>query len=61
MCRALVTAVGLIWPLLNELCETRHQFDRPSVIDSQLTERTFGLAPTPWEEALPATVTALAR
>lgn len=59
--RALVTAGGLVWPLLKELRETRHQFERPFVIDSQLTERTFGLAPTPWEEALGATVTALAR
>lgn len=58
--RSLVTAAGAVVPLLKELRETRHQFEQPFVLDSSLTERTFGLAPTPWEDALEATVTALA-
>jgi nucleoside-diphosphate-sugar epimerase len=58
--RSLVTAAGSVVPLLKELRETRHQFERPFVLDSTLTERTFGLTPTPWEDALKATLTALA-
>ncbi|GAB3873738.1 hypothetical protein [Terrabacter terrigena] len=43
---------------MREVRETRHQFERPFVLDSTLTQRTFGLAPTPWDDALAATITA---
>jgi nucleoside-diphosphate-sugar epimerase len=56
--RPLGTAAGLVVPFMREVRETRHQFERPFVLDSDLTQRTFGLAPTPWEEALTATVAA---
>jgi len=56
--RPLGTAAGAIVPFMRELRETRHQFERPFVLDSELTERTFGLAPTPWDEALATTVAA---
>ncbi len=59
--RGLVTAGGAVWPLLKELRETRHQFERPFILDSRQTEDTFGLAPTPWDDALRATLAALAR
>jgi nucleoside-diphosphate-sugar epimerase len=59
--RWFVTAAGTVAPILRELRETRHQFERPFVLDSSRTERTFGLEPTPWEDALEATLGALAR
>ena len=43
---------GLFSTMLRELRTTRYQFDRPFVIDSALTERTFGLAPIDMDEAL---------
>jgi hypothetical protein len=48
-------------PFMRELRETRHQFEREFVLDSTLTEQTFGLAPTPWEEALTTTIAARRR
>ncbi|WP_412537748.1 NAD-dependent epimerase [Longispora sp. K20-0274] len=44
--------MGLFSPLTRELRTTRYQFQKPFVLDSTLTERTFGLAPTPLDEAL---------
>jgi nucleoside-diphosphate-sugar epimerase len=57
--RPVVTALGVVWPLMRELRETRHEFERPFVLDATRTEQTFGLRTTPWEDALKATVTAL--
>jgi nucleoside-diphosphate-sugar epimerase len=54
--RALGTAAGVAVPFMRELRETRHQFERPFVLNSALTERTFGLEPTPWEDALKVTI-----
>lgn len=48
---ALWTA-GLFSPMLRELRATRYQWDRPFVLDSTVTERTFGLAPTEIDTAL---------
>jgi nucleoside-diphosphate-sugar epimerase len=45
-------AAGLFSPLLRELRTTRYQWDRPFTMDSTLTERTFGLAPTELDKAL---------
>ena len=56
--RPLGTAAGVVVPFMRELRETRHQFERDFVLDSTLTEQTFGLAPTPWEEALTTTIAA---
>jgi len=56
--RPLGTAAGLVVPFMRELRETRHQFERPFVLDSDLTQRTFGLEPTPWDDALTATIAA---
>ena len=50
--RPLGTATRVVVPFMRELRETRHQFEREFVLDSTLTEQTFGLAPTPWDEAL---------
>ena len=43
---------GLFSPLIRELRATRYQFVHPFVIDSSLTERTFGLTPTDLDTAL---------
>jgi nucleoside-diphosphate-sugar epimerase len=59
--RPVGTALGTVVPFLREMRETRHQFERPFILDSSHTEATFGLAPTPWDKALKETVAALAR
>ncbi len=43
---------GLFSPLLRELRVTNYQWTRPFVIDSSHTEQTFGLTPTPIDDAL---------
>ncbi|GII84047.1 NAD-dependent epimerase [Sphaerisporangium siamense] len=49
-------AAGAFSPLPRELEETRHQFTRPFVMDSTAFESTFGVAPTPMDEALERTI-----
>lgn len=49
---ALVGAVGVVYPLLREFNETRHQFEAPFVLDSTAASTAFGLAATPWESTL---------
>ena len=51
-----VRAAGVAVPMLRELRETRYQFDRPFVLDSSAATETFGLEPTPFDEAAAATV-----
>jgi nucleoside-diphosphate-sugar epimerase len=58
--RPLGTALGTVVPIMRELRETRHEFEGPFVLDSSLTEETFGLQATPWKDALTATVRGLA-
>ena len=43
------------------LDETKHQFERPFVLDTGLTEQAFDLTATPWATALAATLDDLAR
>ena len=45
-------AAGLFNPLIKELRITRYQFTAPFVLDSSATTQTFGLEPTPLDEAL---------
>ncbi|GHE45914.1 NAD-dependent epimerase [Streptosporangium violaceochromogenes] len=52
----LLRAAGLLSPMIAELEEMRYQFVRPFVVDSTGFQRTFGVAPTPMDEALTATV-----
>jgi nucleoside-diphosphate-sugar epimerase len=47
-------ATGLFVPLVRELRTTRYQFVSPFVVDSSVTERTFGLAPMDLDVALRA-------
>ncbi len=45
-------AVGVFSPLIKELRTTRYQFTAPFVLDSSATTETFGLQPTPLDDAL---------
>lgn len=45
-------AVGAFSPMVKELRTTRYQFTAPFVIDSSATTETFGLEPTPVDDAL---------
>lgn len=49
-------AGGIASPLLRELGRVIYQFDRPFVMDSSAFSTTFGLLPTPMDEALAATI-----
>jgi nucleoside-diphosphate-sugar epimerase len=51
---AALWAAGLFSPLMRELRATNYQWSRPFLLDSTLTEQTFGLAPTPIDAALAA-------
>ncbi|WP_188190237.1 NAD-dependent epimerase/dehydratase family protein [Nonomuraea sp. SYSU D8015] len=54
----LVRAVGLFSPMIGELPHIRYQFVAPFVLDSSAFQGTFGVAPTPIEQALKATLDA---
>ena len=54
--RVVVSVGGWFSPMLRELWETRHQFERPFVLDSTAAQGVFGLAPTPWETQLQETI-----
>jgi nucleoside-diphosphate-sugar epimerase len=54
----LVRAAGLFTPMLGELRHVRYQFVAPYVLDSSAFQRTFGVEPTPIEQALKATLDA---
>jgi nucleoside-diphosphate-sugar epimerase len=49
---AALWTMGLFSPLMRELRATHYQFARPFTLDSSLTERTFGLAPSDLDAAL---------
>ena len=57
--RVVVSVGGLFSPMLRELWETRHQFERPFVLDSTAAQEELGLLPTPWETQLRETVALL--
>jgi nucleoside-diphosphate-sugar epimerase len=50
---------GLFSPLAREFREMRYQFERPFVLDSTAVTETFGLKPTPIDDAIAETVAAL--
>jgi nucleoside-diphosphate-sugar epimerase len=51
-------AVGLFDPMLGEMRHVRYQFTDPYVLDSSAFQETFGVAPTPLDVALKATLDA---
>lgn len=52
----MIRAVGAAVPIVRELPEVLHQFERPFVVDASDTTATFGIEPTPWDEVLAATL-----
>jgi hypothetical protein len=51
-----VRAIGVAVPMMREIAAMRHQFDQEFVIDASATTATFGIAATPWDEVVRATV-----
>jgi nucleoside-diphosphate-sugar epimerase len=51
---AVLWTAGLFQPFIKELRTTRYQFTAPFVIDSTATTATFGIEPTPMDDALRA-------
>jgi nucleoside-diphosphate-sugar epimerase len=47
---------GFFSPALREEYETRHRVEKPFVVESETFTRTFGLAPTPFENGLAETI-----
>lgn len=58
---ALLRPAGVVVPFVREVGETRHQFMRPYLLDSARTQRELGLRPTPWTDALQASLADLDR
>jgi nucleoside-diphosphate-sugar epimerase len=52
----LIRTAGTFSPMLGELEELRYQFVRPFVLDSTDFQATFGITPTPMDEALTKTL-----
>ncbi|MEV7616645.1 NAD-dependent epimerase/dehydratase family protein [Streptomyces sp. NPDC089799] len=53
---AVLSVTSLFSPLIRELKEIRHQFDRPFTVDSSAYEAAFTVRATPLEEQLKATL-----
>jgi nucleoside-diphosphate-sugar epimerase len=58
---AFVKTLMRVSPLIRELDEMAPAFEAPYTLDGSAAEARFGLAPTPWEQALAETVTWLRR
>lgn len=54
--RWMLQAAGRFNPMMGEIAKIWYQFDRPFVMDSSAFTRTFGMAATPMDEALRATL-----
>ena len=55
-----LSAVGLVLPIMGEVVDIRHQFDQEFVSDATATTTTFGLTATPWDVVMAQTVGATA-
>ena len=49
-------AMGLFNPTVRELVEMIYQWEQPFEVDDARVRAEFGLAPTPWDDAVAATV-----
>jgi len=49
-------AMGLFNPTVRELVEMIYQWEQPFAVDDARARAEFGLAPTPWDDAVAATV-----
>ena len=50
--KVLLTALGLVNPIMRELKETDYQRDRPYLLDETAARETFGLVETAWGDIL---------
>jgi len=50
-------AMGVVNPSVRELVEMVYQWEQPFVVDDERVRLELGLSPTPWDEAIDATVT----
>jgi nucleoside-diphosphate-sugar epimerase len=48
----MLTVAGIASPMIRELPEMQYQFRRPFILDSSLTEQTFGLRPSALDDVL---------
>ena len=48
--------MGLFNPSVRELVEMLYQWEQPYTVDDTRIRREFGLTPTPWDDAVAATV-----
>jgi len=53
--------LGLFVPVIRELPEMAYEYERPFVVDSSRFEAAFGIGPTPFDDAIGATVEWYAR
>lgn len=51
---AVLWTAGVFVPMMRAVREMQYQFQRPFILDSSLTESTFGLTPTPMDVSLRA-------
>lgn len=56
--RAVLTACGLVVPLLREVVGVLYQFDQPFLVDATETTQTFGVRATPWPQVVETTAAA---
>ena len=54
--RPMLLLAGLFVPPAREMIEMAYEFEEPFLLDSSRIERTFGMRPTPLEEAIAETV-----
>ena len=52
----LLRTIGVVSRLLREVAEMTYQWQQPYVLDDARIRARFGLAPTPWDDAIAATV-----
>ncbi|WP_166136387.1 NAD-dependent epimerase/dehydratase family protein [Nocardioides ochotonae] len=53
---ALLRVLGVGVPMMRELAEVAHQFERPFVLDSAVSQAELGLVSTPFDQVLAETV-----
>jgi hypothetical protein len=52
----MLRGVGIFDPVVREVVEMTYQWCQPFVVDDAKIRAAFGLAPTPWDDAIDATV-----
>jgi hypothetical protein len=53
-----LAAIGAGNPIMTEVLEMLYSLENPDLLDSSLTEKTLGLAPTPLDDVLAETAKA---